>query len=303
MKYRIKKLKDRQPLKEEVAIEFAKNKLAGTDYFAAIYGEVANKNQEFFVPILVDEESLRNYEKEFLKRNPKGRLRVIYQSNLKDAPLYEVESKLGEAWIDIPDKEIDDFIKKRLVDISNNPRLFTKYRNELIDMLEDELQSYANTEFYEKGRGEIYTDSLGKKKIKGYILTDLPAIRNYAPAEKEVGVVSDFSDDMISSEDHETFWLSDEDKVGTLEEVEEDFLKRYVSDVKEDEYEEAKKVILIEGMGTEKDFENHPELVKVGELYDFKDKLKDHLKQWLEDYSYSEVNWDSYLIDYTKDGE
>ena len=77
------------------------------------------------------------------------------EKKLKDAPLYEVEYKNGEAYVDIPDEEIKEFIKNRLIQIANSPRLMEKYRHGLEDLLEADLQEYANKQFYEEGKGEV----------------------------------------------------------------------------------------------------------------------------------------------------
>lgn len=77
------------------------------------------------------------------------------EKKLKDTPLYEVEYKNGEAYVDIPDEEINEFIKNRLIQIANSPRLIEKYRHGLEDLLEKDLQEYANKQFYEEGKGEV----------------------------------------------------------------------------------------------------------------------------------------------------
>ncbi len=85
---------------------------------------------------------------------------------VKDAPLFEVENPAGESWVDIPDEEINEFAKKRLIEIANNDRLFNKYRKEILEMLDKELQLYATKEFYEKGRGEMITDSMSEEELE-----------------------------------------------------------------------------------------------------------------------------------------
>lgn len=155
MKYRIRKLKDRQPLGEKAAIDLAKNKLKYSSNFAAIYGESINGKKNFFAPELVDEEGLKIKQKEFLQKNPEGRLIVLYRSNLDDAPLYEIDYRNGEAWIDIPDDEVEDVLKNIMMEVINTPRLLKKYSKDLQDIFEKELQDYANDQFFKEGRGKV----------------------------------------------------------------------------------------------------------------------------------------------------
>ena len=167
MKYTIKKVHDELPMSADNAYKMAEKQLKETNYFAAVYGRRLNEKIEFFTPILVDEESLKQMAKELSEKDDDSRLYVVYKEDpsldvskdfVEDEPLYSIEYRPGEAWIDIPDEEIEEFIKQRLIQIANNPRLIGKYRSDLEDMLEDELQAYAEDQFYNKQRGKIYKD-------------------------------------------------------------------------------------------------------------------------------------------------
>lgn len=78
--------------------------------------------------------------------------------NVKDAQLYEIEYSNGDAFIEIPDEEIDEFIKKYLIEIANSPRLFGRYKRDFLDIFENVLQKYAEDQFYKQGKGEIIED-------------------------------------------------------------------------------------------------------------------------------------------------
>lgn len=159
MKYHIKKTKDNFPLNEEHAIELAKKQLAKTGYFAAIYGKNVNGKKEFHTPILVSESSLRSAKNELLNEDPNSALYAVYREHIDDAPTYEVEYRGGEAYLDLPDEEVSNFIKGKMQEIIDNPRLYQKYKYELEDLFEEDLQRYVDEQFYQKGRGEVYKDS------------------------------------------------------------------------------------------------------------------------------------------------
>lgn len=159
MKYHIKKTKDNFPLNEEHAIELAKKQLGKTGYFAAIYGKNVNGKKEFHTPILVSESTLRSAKNELLNEDPNSALYAVYREHLDDAPTYEVEYRGGEAYLDLPDEEVSNFIKGKMQEIIDNPRLYQKYKYELEDLFEEDLQRYVDEQFYQKGRGEVYKDS------------------------------------------------------------------------------------------------------------------------------------------------
>lgn len=159
MKYHIKKTKDNFPLNEEHAIELAKKQLGKTGYFAAIYGKNVNGKKEFHTPILVSESTLRSAKNELLNEDPNSALYAVYREHLDDAPTYEVEYRGGEAYLDLPDEEVANFIKGKMQEIIDNPRLYQKYKYELEDLFEEDLQRYVDEQFYQKGRGEVYKDS------------------------------------------------------------------------------------------------------------------------------------------------
>lgn len=159
MKYHIKKTKDNFPLNEEHAIELAKKQLGKTGYFAAIYGKNVNGKKEFHTPILVSESTLRSAKNELLNEDPNPALYAVYREHLDDAPTYEVEYRGGEAYLDLPDEEVANFIKGKMQEIIDNPRLYQKYKYELEDLFEEDLQRYVDEQFYQKGRGEVYKDS------------------------------------------------------------------------------------------------------------------------------------------------
>lgn len=161
MAYKIKIIKDADVLPEDVARELAKRSLMGTDYFAAIFGKLVKGKKEYFKPILVSEQELHDKQKDFLKReDSEGVLYVIYRHNVFDSKLFEVEYVDGEAYIEIDDKEVDEFLKKKLIETAQSPRLFEKHRSEILDMFEDDLQKYADDLFYKQGKGEVFKDSV-----------------------------------------------------------------------------------------------------------------------------------------------
>ena len=150
-------------------------------------------------------------------------------TKVKDAPTFEIEHPSGEGWIEIPESEVDEFFKKRLVEIANNPRLLQKYRRGLQDVLEEELQQYAQHEFYEKGRGKFYADEI--KDAEGYV-ERVQRESEYDPEVREAYVISDISGKEIY--DEEDLWATKDDQVGTFEEVKEIFLENEKEHLKED---------------------------------------------------------------------
>lgn len=116
---------------------------------------------------------------------------------VKDAPLFEVENPAGESWVDIPDEEINEFAKKRLIEIANNDRLFNKYRKDIVEMLEKELQDYASKEFYEKGRGEMIIDSMAEedlKEVKEAFQNKIKALwKEFEPQTKNYSMMVEYS--------------------------------------------------------------------------------------------------------------
>lgn len=189
MRYKIKIVKDSSPLPEETAKELAKRSLIGNDYFAAIYGKLVKGKKEYFKPILVSEQELHDKNKKFLKKeDPDGILYVIYRNNIFDSKLFEVEYVDGEAFVEIDDKEVDEFLKKKMIEVAQSPRLFQKYRNQIIDIFEDDLQKHADELFYKEGKGQIFKDSseddylLYKKLWIVHVFEIAKATRNY-PAE------------------------------------------------------------------------------------------------------------------------
>ena len=164
MKAKIKIIKDELPMTREKAFEMAEKLLKQGNHFAAVYGEKTNGNTQFYTPVLVDEKSLKEMTEGIMEKDPEGSVYVVYRSNVTDAPIYEIEYKNGEAYIDIPEEEINEFIKNRLIQIANNPRLIQKYRFEIEDLLGKELEEYANQQFYEQGRGKVVEDDIEIRK-------------------------------------------------------------------------------------------------------------------------------------------
>lgn len=165
MKYTIKKIKDSIPQSEEQAVEAAKKYLKGTDYFCALYGKRIHGKKEFFIPILMDEKELKATKEEAQKKDKDSMLYVLYQSNIEDAPLYEIEYGNKEAYVDIPDEEIENFIKEKLIQVANNPRLLTKYMGDFKDVFEKDLQEFANDKFFKEGKGEIIDDAVNEIEL------------------------------------------------------------------------------------------------------------------------------------------
>ena len=166
MKYHINRTKDTFPLNQEHAIDLAKKQLNKSGYFAAIYGKNVNGKKEFHTPILVSESSLRSTTNELKNEDPDSALYVVYREHIDDAPTYEVEYRGGEAYLDLPDEEVADFIKGKMKEIIDNPRLYQKYKYELEDLFEEDLQRYVDEQFYKHNRGEVYKDSMKDARHK-----------------------------------------------------------------------------------------------------------------------------------------
>ena len=91
MKYIITKLTDTMETSRERAIEEARNKLAESDIFAAIYGKKINNEISYFTPILVDEKSLQEEYKKMKQEDPNASIYVLY--NKKEPEKKESEEK------------------------------------------------------------------------------------------------------------------------------------------------------------------------------------------------------------------
>lgn len=65
--------------------------------------------------------------------------------NISDVPYYEAGE---DEIIDIPDEEIETFMKKRLGEIINNPRLFNHYKSDIMSMLDKDIQRYAEDKYF-----------------------------------------------------------------------------------------------------------------------------------------------------------
>ena len=217
------------------------------------------------------------------------------KKSVKDKPLFEVEHPAGEGWIDIPDKEIDEFLKKRLIEIANNSRLFEKYRKDIVDILEDELQEYANHQFYTKGRGELYRDNK-MKDARGYTTYSFKGTY-WEPPEWEGYVESDFSGTKIEYEDDT--WANPDDEVGTYEEVLENFMENEIIKLEEgsEEWEKAKQWFIENKNYSDEDIKN-AQFVKFKDIIDddYADMMKWNSDELMNDYGYREINWRSHII-------
>ena len=162
MKYQIKKLNDKINLTQEGALELAKKQLKETNYDAAVYGKNVNGKMEYFQPILMNEDALEEYRKKPSNTN----IYVLYRRHIEDAPLYEIEYQKGDAFINIPTEEIEEVIKVELQKMIENPRLLARHLRDLEDMLQKELQEYADEQFYKKGRGTIHEEDSIKDEEK-----------------------------------------------------------------------------------------------------------------------------------------
>ena len=158
----------------------------------------------------------------------------------KDAPTYEIEYNKGEAYIDIPEEEINEFIKKRLIQIANNPRLLEKYRHGIEDLLEKDLQEYANKQFYEEGKGEVLDSRYGDYElnyedltITQWVLTS-PAVyypNDYAHPDEydDYEIDIDWSYYLDSDQVFDYFYENSE-KYEELKDLSEDDLEAYINE-------------------------------------------------------------------------
>ena len=223
---------------------------------------------------------------------------------IKDKPNYEIYSSYKNyADIDIPDEEINEVLKRLLEKTISNPRLFEKVRSDLLDIYEKELQAYAEEQFFEKGRGNVYKDSK-TKDAKGVTTYSFKG-SYWEPPEWEGYVISDFSGKEI--EDEDDTWATPNGEVGTYKEVLEDFMNNEVEILTKgsEEWEKAKQYFIEEHHYTDEDIEK-AQFVKMVNSYDYdfaeyEDMTTWDLKQLMDDYEYQHIYWDSALIDFDND--
>lgn len=220
------------------------------------------------------------------------------KQSFKDKPLFEIKHPVGESWIDIPDEEIDKFLKKRLIEIANNPRLLEKYRRDIVDILEDELQEYANHEFYEKGRGEIYKDN--KVKDARGVITSRDKGDYWNPPTCDGYVESDFSGTEI--EDVDDTWANPDDEVGTYDEILEDFMENEVEklETNSEEWEKAKQWFVENEDYSDKDVEKAQfvKMINGEDYYQYEDMTTWDLLSLMDDYNYRQIDWDDSIINW-----
>lgn len=126
-------------------------------------------------------------------------------------------------------------------------------------------------------------------KIINYSPEKLYPIDEAHPEEYDVVVYSDISGDDITEEELWVYY----GKVCSREEMEEAFYEDYVSYVEEDDYDEAKQFMINNRGYEEKDFLNHPTIVKVAnfndddnaefeDIYEFEDYLNNNITEFVD---------------------
>jgi len=175
---------------------------------------------------------------------------------IKDVPWFGMEHAHTEGEIEIPQEEVNEFLKQKLKAIIENPRLFEKYYRDIEMMLEDDLEEYAKKEFYEKGRGSLHKkDSKSLKDEVVLFYKDLPITvlgKYHKPTWGESGGEPGYYEEIDEEVDFE-FEVDEEYIIEALiyllgekeefKDIEEKEFKKYIEENLEDLIEEHKDIL------------------------------------------------------------
>lgn len=73
-----------EEISQDAAIRLAKKHLKVSGRFAAIYGKKVKGEKSFFIPILVDENTLKSIRNDLYEEDPNSILYVLYGDQVKD---------------------------------------------------------------------------------------------------------------------------------------------------------------------------------------------------------------------------